>query len=133
MFDDSLTTEVKTGLIKHLANVFVSMFQWQKGQRGRKLGIEADLTRGGIVHNQDSKLTIEIEHYKRYDTDSFSLPGGQLESFIIRFRGRIEGRMPSEHTVLIDAGGTAHLGYCASVINDPACNDMHDIFQSVFK
>ena len=133
LFDGRLTTEVLVGLIKHLANIFVSMFQWQQGKRGRKLGIEADLTQGGIAHNQDSKLTLGIKYYRRYSADSFDLTGSDLELFIIKFSGRIEGRMPSEHAVMIDASGNAQLGYCASVINDPACNDMHDIFQSVFK
>ena len=115
------------GLIKHIANIFVSILSWQKEIRGRKISIEADLTRGGIVSGEKN-FTLDIEYFRRY-TDS---KGEQLESFIIQFKGNIEGKMPFEHMVTIDAVGNAHLGYCLSIVPTNIPNDMSDIFQLVY-
>lgn len=128
LFNGRISTEVKVGLIKHLGNIFASMMKWQSDQRGRKIGIEADLTRGGIVTGE-KKFTMDISYYGR----QANVKGERLESFAIQFRGSTEGKMPYEHLVTIDAAGNAYLGYCMSMDYAPILNDMSDIFQSVFK
>ena len=127
LFNDRISTEVKVGLIKHLANIFHSMLTWQAAQRGRKIGIEADMTRGGIVTGEKN-FTLDIEYYRRYTNDT----GERLESFLIQFKGSTEGQMPYEPMVTIDAGGNAHLGYCLVNQYAPALRDMSDIFKLVY-
>ncbi len=99
LFNDRLSTEVKTGLIKHLANIFHSKLLWKQEQRGRKIGIEADLTRRGLVSGEKN-FTMEIEYYRRATNDKDE----RLESFIIKTGGGggIAGHMPFEHMVTID-------------------------------
>ena len=127
LHNSRLLTEVKVGLVKHLANVFHSMLTWQSDQRGRKIGIEADLTNGGIVSGEKN-FTLNIEYFRRY-TDS---KGEHLEAFIIQFKGNIEGRMPYEHMVTIDTAGNAYLGYCLSIVPTNIPNDMNGIFKLVY-
>ncbi len=129
LFNDRITTEVKVGLIKHLANIFHSKMQWQQQQRGRKISIEADLTRGGIVTGEKN-FKMSIKYHMR-STDDI---GGHLESFIIQLKGGggILGRMPYEHMVSIDSLGNARLGYCLTTAQTKVCNDMSDIFKSVY-
>ena len=127
LFNDRISTEAKSGLVKHLANIFHSMLTWQTAQRGRKIGIEADMTRGGIVTGEKN-FTLDIEYYRRYTNDT----GEQLESFIIQFKGSTDGQMPFEHMVTIDVAGTAYLGYCLVNQYAPVPRDMSDIFQLVY-
>ena len=122
-----ISTEVKVGLIRHLANIFHSMLLWTQDQRGRKVGIEADLTRGGIVSGEKN-FTMNLEYCRR----SIDGTGEQSELFIIHFAGNTQGHMPREHMVTIDSSGTAHLGYCLVNQYAPALRDMSDIFKAIY-
>ncbi len=59
-----IKTETKIALAIYLGDLYQLYIDEIKSSRGAKIGIEADLTNGGIAYNQDSKITLKVIYHK---------------------------------------------------------------------